>query len=172
MNRFRRIRHHRQNGFTLVELIISMLLIGILSVVVVQRLPTDLNQEAALREFRRAIRLAQHKAMTRQYTTPQAAWGIIAAGNRYTVQRRDANCTITPLPPDSCAEADFLSRQLLNDATMTVSNGALWFNGLGEPIDPDGTITGTAGAPLVAATTFTVAATKTVTVSPRTGYVQ
>ncbi|MFZ5774327.1 MAG: prepilin-type N-terminal cleavage/methylation domain-containing protein [Thermodesulfobacteriota bacterium] len=158
-----------RDGFTLVELIMIILIIGILSVVLVHRLPSNLDEEAAIRELRRAIRLAQHQAMTRQYTNAGAAWGISVAGNQYSVQRRGADCAATPA---NCAGIDYLNRFLIADATMTLVGGPVWFNGLGEPIDPDGTITGTAGAPLPTATTFTVAGARTVTVSPRTGYVQ
>lgn len=168
----------RQTGFTLVELITILLIIGILSMVFVHRLPTDMDEEAAVREMRRAIRLAQHKAMTRRYdnnyTDPNRMqpWGITVSGNRYTVQRQGEDCTVSPATKEGCAEADYLARLLLNDSTMTLVGGPVWFNGLGEPIDANTGTPITPAAPADPAASFTVAATRTVLVAPRTGYVQ
>ena len=164
-------RTTRQQGFTLIELIMIIVILGILSTVVYVRWPVGLEDEAAVKEFRRAVRYAQHKAMTRQYdeTTPGTAWGIAALGTRYTVQRQDADClppTATEAAaPDRCAEEEYRGRALNNDPSTTLSNTAVYFNALGEPIDT------ATGVPLAANTVFTINGTRTVTVVQETGYV-
>lgn len=147
----------RNHGFTLIELISIILLVGIISVVATAKWPGDMKEEAAAKEFKRAIRYAQHQAMTRQYISGNG-WGLaITGGNQYSIQRQDGSETI----------ADFTSRFLVDDNTITINDATggdgLWFNGLGEPIDSGGAAIG----PL----TYTVAATENLTVCPQTGYV-
>lgn len=149
---------NQQRGFTLIELVMVIVILGILSAVVYERWPVGMEEEAAVKEFRRAIRFAQHVAITQQYTTPQAAWGItVAANNSYSVQRVDGS--------EIAAMDEYMNRCLNNDCTMSLTAGSVCFNGLGEPI-----ATAT-GIPLAAATVFTINGARTVTIAPQTGYI-
>jgi type II secretory pathway pseudopilin PulG len=146
--------NNRNHGFTLIELISIILLVGIISVVATAKWPGDMKEEAAAKEFKRALRYAQHQAMTREYISGNA-WGLtITSGKQYSIQRQDGSETV----------ADFTNRNLLDDAITTISDpGDLWFNGLGEPIDG-------AGNPLPAVH-YVIAGTQNITVCPQTGYV-
>ncbi len=141
-------------GFTLIELVLILLLIAILSVAVVEKWPTGMSTEAAALEFKRAVRYAQHMAMTRAFVAGNA-WGLVVSGSQYTIRHQDGSGKIP----------DFSDRFLLGDATMTIAGGpatGLWFNGLGEPVDET-------GAPL-GGVTYVIAGAESMTVCPQTGY--
>ena len=152
--------NRNNKGFTLIELITIILLVGVLSVVATAKWPGAMKEEAAGKEFKRALRYAQHQAMTREYISGNP-WGLVvnASGDRYTIQLQDGSANVV----------DFNNRALLDDTTISIDPAAttLWFNGLGEPIT-------SAGAVLtlpVSGITFTIAATKKLTVCLQTGYV-
>ena len=144
-----------KSGFTLIELIMVIVILGVLSISVAINWPTGMDDEAARGELKRALRYAQHKAMTRRYPDAGSAWGFIVNGNLYTIQRQDAT---------DQAEAEYINRSLLDDPGITLTGPNIYFNGLGEPIDG-------VGNPLLAQT-YTLNGGTTLTVSPETGYVQ
>lgn len=139
-------------------MVLIIALLGILSVVAVIKWPSGLKEEAAAKEFKRAVRYAQHKAMSRSFSGAAGAWGLAIAANRYTIKRADNS---------ESAEQDYTNRLLLNDSAFTLTGPDIWFNGLGEPIK-------TSGA-LLSATdprTFTINGTKQLTLCPETGFVR
>jgi type II secretory pathway pseudopilin PulG len=117
-----------------------------------------MKEAAAVKEFKRAIRYAQHQAMTRAYVSGDA-WGLmINVDNSYSIRRQ---LTLTDTVPA------FTNRFLLDDNTITINDitagDGLWFNGLGEPISSAGAAIG----PL----SYIVADSENLTVCPQTGYV-
>ncbi|MBU0482346.1 MAG: type II secretion system GspH family protein [Proteobacteria bacterium] len=143
-----------EKGFTLIELVMVIVILGVLGTAVAVKWPSGMKEEAAVLDFIHAVRYAQHMALTRGYTLPGTAWGVAVAGNRYTVQTADGL---------NFGDPDFVNHLL--PGSTGLSGGPVYFNGLGEPIN-----TGT-GIPLGGDTLFTVGST-TVTVSPETGYVE
>ncbi|MFC1524401.1 Tfp pilus assembly protein FimT/FimU [Thermodesulfobacteriota bacterium] len=148
-------------GFTMIELVMVVLLIGILSVVALVKTQStgDFENTAAVKEFKHALRYAQHKAITREYDpSANTPWGITIAANQYSIQRSDGS---------DQADPEFLNRNLLDDASATLAGPNMYFNGLGEPIQTDGTLL-TGADPR----TFTIGGSGTLTVCPETGYVR
>ncbi len=148
----------KNHGFTLMELVMIILLIGIISVAAVAKWPTGMADGAALRELKRGIRYAQHIAMTR-YSNDASAWGIFISSNSYTVRPQNESCNATC--SDCSASQDFCHRTLLDRSTdiITITDSSIWFNGLGEPLS---------GA--VFPQTISVGS-ESLTVCPQTGYV-
>lgn len=151
------------DGFTLIELVMVILLLGILSVSVAVKWPSSMKEAAAVGEFKRAVRHGQHLAMTREFTGVATGWGITISGNKYTVQRRGTDCT--DCSAADCAH-DFCGRFLLDDAKITITSENIWFNGLGTPFNDS-------LAPL-ADTIFTITESSgsTVIIYGETGYVE
>jgi prepilin-type N-terminal cleavage/methylation domain-containing protein len=151
-------------GFSLIELIMVIVIISILTVTAVSKWPSGLGEDAAAMEFRRAVRYAQHMAITQQWTSADAAWGIVVSGNKYTVQRADGSEQETSL--------EYSGRNLLGNSSMTITDGSVYFNGLGEPIYTTDGVWGPAGTPCTSPITFTIGTSTTVRVYQETGYVE
>ena len=146
-----------ESGFTLVELILIIILLGILSVTAYVKWPSGLDNQAALMEMKRAIRHTQHIAMTRAYDVGNI-WRLQIDNNEYTIT--NGNSDSVP--------AEFDGRNLLDSDTTTINSGAsldLYFNGLGEPIESDGdSFTGIQ--------TITINSNHPLTICPQTGFVK
>lgn len=117
------------NGFTLVELVVVILLIGIISFVAAPRFmqSDDIAERRAVDEMIVALRYAQQMAMSRgggiQFRT---------TANSYTVEQTDS----TPLPsPDLVGN---YTKALPNGVSSTVVTIA--FTALGEPVPNTTTI--------------------------------
>lgn len=156
-------------GFTLVELIVSMLLISILAVAVWPRAPSreSLTLQARADQLASDIRYAQTLSMTtgqRHCLTLNPTAGPPYSG--YTLTTAASNCVTAVAHPAGLAQPISLCVSGTCVTTPALANDYLQFDGLGIPYTA-------AATPLAANAVITISddGSKTVTVSPQTGRV-
>ena len=150
MDRIDKIRtDHR--GFTLIELIVTLIVVAILAAVAVSRLSiqSDLLSQADV--VKSHLRFAQIKAL-HDDTSDTAPWGIAFAGGSYRLSKNNLAATI-PLPSEDSNVHTF-------PAGVTATTVTVNFDRWGSP--------GTANIPI---TLSQGGATTTITVTANTGYI-
>ncbi len=136
-------------GWTLIELVIIIVLIGILAVVVAPRITTDdFKVEAEVTSLIANIRYAQHKSMV-----SGGGWSIIFQSNSYTIKDDAGNIPTLPggenpvttkynlSSTQSVVYFDYLGRpakdnsnsndKILDNITVTLSNRTIIINKIG-----------------------------------------
>jgi MSHA pilin protein MshC len=135
------------SGFTLLEVMAVLLIIGILSAVVISRAVSIASEEALaeLHQVKSHLRYAQSRAMA-----DNAAWGIsfASAGTYCLFQTAAANCRVLPGEGTNTVTLAHLG---ITSAPQTVT-----FDGRGSPGTSDVTV-GTSS--------------ETITVTANTGYI-
>lgn len=117
------IRPVRQTGFTLIELIMVIVIMGALSAVVLTSMDKDIFEaEAAAGELIQAIRYAQEKSMT---NTGAAKFQIVVSATDFRVTQAGADI---PHPADGAA-----SFQASWSGVSISPTGTIIFDGYGEP---------------------------------------
>lgn len=143
-------------GFTLVELVMIIVLMGILAVSVSVKWPSGMKEKTAAYELKRAIRFAQHVAMTRSYDSAKP-WGIEANGTTYSVRQKSGAFAEDP-------GGDEFPKTLMGEVSFLAPK-SVWFNRFGEPLD-------NSGNSITAPVTFNLSGSNLVKVYPQTGYAE
>ena len=141
----------KNNGFTFVELIVTILIVGILSAYIAPRFfsANTFEQRATSDEIISAIRRAQQLSMTRG-----ESYQFVLTASNYSVQKSDGTDI---RHPDGTAT----STKDFHDKNFSASPITIRFNSLGQPFD-------TSGNPLLA-TNIAIGAV-TITIEQETGY--
>ncbi len=134
----------KQSGFTLVELVATIILIGIVAVAVAPRFSgAGTYSEYALRDqFISALRFAQQRAMYDHQA--QSCYRVLVEADQFGSQRSfDGGVTFEYFGPNS--ENNGTGSQHKITAPLTMTTTAIYFDGLGNAI-PSATAA-CAGAP-------------------------
>jgi prepilin-type N-terminal cleavage/methylation domain-containing protein len=158
----------RNSGFTIIEMIVVMLLMGILAATVLGRGVTTgtLDLNSATDKLRNQIRYAQSLAMKRSDTV----WGVNSSGTEYWLFR-DTPSNEFRVPGGDYPTA--ASRILETDLGATVSDFTVFFDRIGKPYTLY--TSPTVNTPLAANLTITLSAggdSRTIRVTPETGLVR
>jgi len=153
----------RQAGFTLVELIAILMVVGVLAVVAMPKLDagSSLRNDAARDEALAALRLAGQTALShRRLVCAEVATGAVTL--RIASARGAAACDTAYAGPDG--QAAFTANT--GAATFALSpSGALYFQ-------PDGRVTSDGAGTAVSNRTLTVSNASSITISGETGFVR
>ena len=174
-----------QNGFTLIEIISVLVILGILVVVAVSRMSNhDVAVYTGADALKEHLRYAQTMAMNKDPNTDantETMMGINydAGANQYWLFKGIDTTNILLLPDDSKyvtsgRKIDLAAKKI----TITFSNGVntIYFDNHGIPYTAYTDSTATGNTPLANALTITVTAlgggsSKSLTITPRTGFI-
>lgn len=156
----------RSTGFTLVELVIAIVIIGILSAVVITNISARAQHSVTVQadEFRRNLSHLQLLAISQ---SSRLRLSVNAAGTNYTVVSCTTSaCTATSALTDPVTGQNF-SVDLTDGVTLAPASNILDFDSLGRPQSGGNLIT--------AARSYTLSGNSrsvSVTVLPITGFAQ
>ncbi len=146
----RKLISHRALGFTLIEVVAVLIILGILAAIAVNRIHFDPDQWINPDLFASHLRYAQSRAMA-----TEQPWGLTAAGGTYTMFKVDTKT------------GALKTVKLPSEAGKEVQKGTWWFDDMGRPY---GTTYNDTASPVNKDIHIKVAG-KIVTITAVTGYV-
>lgn len=154
----------REGGFTLIEVVLVVILVGIMAAVAIPRFPTFPKTGAVATKLTRDIRYA--KELADRVQTMCGVYFIDSSSYRVFQDNDTSTAAIDPITGKGFVVT--LSGKFSGvTLSQSFAGNTLKFNALGTPLDGSDT-------PLAAASTITVSGTggdRTVTVEPNTGKV-
>lgn len=112
-----RTRETGRLGFTLIEVVAALVVLGIVVAVLVARAGVSVNAEADAEVLRSHLRYAQARAMA-----DSVPWGIEVSPDSYTLQRGCASAPVS-LPGEESAVRSLQSGVVMSATTITFSPG-------------------------------------------------
>ncbi|MES2126209.1 MAG: prepilin-type N-terminal cleavage/methylation domain-containing protein [Pseudomonadota bacterium] len=169
----------RQAGFTIVELVVVIVLMGILSAVIVPKLVSDSTFAAAAwrSDIVSALRYAQKTAVSHRRmvcaSVDASAVTLTISANNVAGPGSNSTCSAAPLCGALTLPAPDSSTYVSKDPAVTASGSQV---GVMMLFQPNGTITTTCSGTTYVSTTITIlpasATANTVQITGATGYVE
>lgn len=163
-DRWRRRVLPRRGGFTFIEVVVVLLLVGILGLIVSSRLePRNPHALAEADALRSVLRYAQARAMADVYT-----WGLTLSSSGYTLFSNN------PSQPHPLLLGEQSNTHTLPEGVSLSGPAAIRFDWRGEPVSsyiitPGGTATALDSTQTITLTESGLPVT--ITVTPYTGFV-
>jgi prepilin-type N-terminal cleavage/methylation domain-containing protein len=163
-----------QSGFTLIEVIAILIILGILAAVVFSR---STNMEASLYSetevIKTHLRYAQTQAMNKTdattSTSPVLFWGIECDGTDYWLFKVVSGVNQIRVLPDNAAD-NTTKKVALATKKVALSPFIISFDGRGVPYSTASRVLLAADLPITVTSTVS-SATKPITITPLTGYI-
>jgi prepilin-type N-terminal cleavage/methylation domain-containing protein len=153
-------------GFTLIESIAVLILVGLLATYAAVRLDSNNTARLEAEALKAALRYAQSRAMADVYT-----WGLAFTAGGYTLVGHNPGAAGTALPGQGSASRTMPAGVGL--ATTGLTNNAILFDWRGQPVTAAITTPGDPSRPATTVQTVTVTQSSgvTVDVTPYTGFI-
>jgi len=165
MRKAKSIKTHfnRDRGFTMLEVVIILIVMGIIGVIVISRLwGTDVNLIAQTEVVKSHLRYAQSRAMN-----TDVIWGINLTGSTYSLFKNGSTANKVILPAE-----DSDTRSL--PSGITVETAIISFDSWGIPHTDAAATDGQELAAGDSEEEITISSggdTKTITITPNTGFI-
>jgi prepilin-type N-terminal cleavage/methylation domain-containing protein len=168
-----RREHLRSGGFTLIELITVIIILGILSVALFSRSGTLGGSELArMAEVRAQLRYVQLRAMKTGAVHGFACDGLNYWAFTFNSTTPTSTAARLSLPGETSSLISLAGKGMTMTLTIAPASTYFYFNGLGIPCTAY--TNATVNTPLAAPATLTITAgggSGTLTITPETGYV-
>ncbi|MEA4856797.1 type II secretion system protein [Solidesulfovibrio sp.] len=153
------------SGFTILEVVAVLLILGILAVVAVSSMGSGSKAVAEADALRSVLRYAQSRAMADVYT-----WGVAVSSSGYTLFSDNPSQTNPSLPTTGSN-----THTVASGVTLSASgNNTIWYDWRGVPVSSSVNTPGSSGAAVATYQYINVTESgkvSTVTVTPYTGFV-
>lgn len=157
-----------RRGFTLMEVVVVLIVLGILALIAVTRLePRNPQAVAEADALRSVLRYAQSRAMSDVYT-----WGVSFTASGYTLVT--GNTSQNPVLLGQSTPTHTLPDGVACSWALNSGADTIWFNWRGEPVTGIISTLDATAAPAGSPQTVTLTESEmpvTVTVTPFTGFV-
>jgi len=162
----RRTERSREAGFTLIEIVVVMILIGVLAALAIPRFPTYPTAGVAARRLLSDVRYA--KELSARLQTMSGIYFI--SGTQYRVFINNDTSSAAKDPQTGTDYVVTMSGKLSGvTLSQTFTNSILKFDSLGTPLEGSGS--GTAFGAAKSVTVSGSGGPRTVTIEPNTGKV-